>query len=100
MTKHLRNGVVADARKISGIEFMDALGFSSPERRARYAEEGRKFAAERKTKDRRDILEMRERIARLLSPERAEKARAEWALQDQVRGEIEFTMELQQRRVA
>jgi hypothetical protein len=89
--------VTADARKVSPREFMDALGLSSPELRAKRDEQGRKFAAELEAKQRREILAMRERIAALLSPENAAKAREEWALQDSVAEDLRFTIELERK---
>lgn len=94
-----KNWIAVDARTMSGIEFMGSLGFSSPARRAKRAAEGRKIEAAHRAKLRADILQMRENIAELLSPDNAAKAREEWALQDQVAEELAFTIE-QQRRVA
>ncbi len=76
--------ITADARTVSGREFFDAVFGSSPEKRAARTEQARRFAAERDANTRRDILAMRDRIAALLSPEAAAKARAEWARQDTI----------------
>lgn len=92
--------IIADARAVSPIEFFDAMTGSSPERRAKRAEEGRAIEARHQAKQRAAILEMRENIARLLSPERADEARAEWALQDRVAMDLAFTMKLQANRRA
>lgn len=92
--------IVADARTVSPIEFFDAMTGSSPERRAERAEEGRAAEARHQAKLRAAILEMRENIARLLSPERADEARAEWALQDRVAMDLAFTIKLERKTKA
>ena len=92
--------ITADARKVSGLEFFEVICGSTPERRAQLAEEGRQIADRIAAKQRSDILEIRENICRLLSPEREAEARAEWALQDQVADELAFTIGNNERRRA
>lgn len=82
----------APADKVSGLEFLDALGFSSPERRAERTEQGRKIAAGHEAKTRAAILQMRENICELVKPETAARFREEWALEDALRsGELGLT---------
>lgn len=92
--------ITADARKVSGRDFFEAVFGSTPERRKQLVEEGRKIAAALDAKNRADILTMRDRMAAMVSDETAAKWREEWALQDRIRGELDFTMELQAGRRA
>jgi hypothetical protein len=80
--------ITVPADQMTGADFFHALFGSTP----RSAEEGRAIEARHQAKLRADILQIRENIARLLSPERAAKAREEWALQDRVEADLRFTM--------
>lgn len=82
--------ITVPADQMTGAEFFHSLFGSTP----RNAEEGRAAEARHQAKQRAAILEIRENIARLLSPERADEARAEWALQDRVAMDLAFTIEL------
>lgn len=76
--------ITAPADRVTGLEFFDAITGSSPEQRAARKAKGAEFKRKLDEKHAREMDAIRERMLAMVSPERAEIMKAQWAAEHQL----------------